>query len=505
MRLFSNSASDTWPRLSTLSSALSSAWSLALPAALLLGACAHRPEPLALPTAPVAGVYAEASSPTDPAAPTLAWRSYFTDPALQALITQALANNRDLRIAAARVQQAQAAWGLQHAASLPSVVGMAGNSRVHLPAGINPLGSTIQASGASLGLGFVSWEVDLWNRLGQLQDAAAQNAEAAEQARRGAELSLVAQVAQAHLALGELDERLALARQAEASRAESLRIFTRRVAMGASSRLQLTQVQTLLTQAQALVVQLEQARAAQAQTLIALVGAPLELPERADALSRQSPVARLRTGLPSELLQARPDIVAAEHQLRAAHAQVGAARAAFYPSLTLTTALGTTSTDFDGLFRSGSKAWLFAPSLNLPLFDGGRRENNLSLQQARQLEAVAQYEKSIQNAFREVNDALSASHALERQVHIAEAALQAQTERARLSERRFDAGSAAFLEVLDAQRDLLSAGQQLVQVRRAAMASRVLLYAALGGGTLAAADAPQSPPSSAPRTATAQP
>src|SRR5450830_1455630 len=487
MRLLSNPAGNTRPRLSALP--------LALAGALLLGACAHTPEPLALPAAPVAGVYAEASSPTDPAAPTLAWRSYFTDPALQALITQALANNRDLRIAAARVQQSQAAWGLQHAASLPSVVGMAGNSRVHLPAGINPLGSTIQASGASLGLGFVSWEVDLWNRLGQLQDAAAQSAEAAEQARRGAELSLVAQVAQAYLALGELDERLALARQAEASRAESLRIFTRRVAMGASSRLQLTQVQTLLTQAQALVVQLEQTRAAQAQTLIALVGTPLELPERADALSRQSPVARLRTGLPSELLQARPDIVAAEHQLRAAHAQVGAARAAFYPSLTLTTALGTTSSDFDGLFRGASKAWLFAPSLNL--------------QQARQVEAVAQYEKSIQNAFREVNDALSASHALEQQVRIAEAALQAQTERARLSERRFDAGSAAFLEVLDAQRDLLSAGQQLVQARRAAMASRVLLYAALGGGTLAAADANPGPtssaPSSAPQTATAQP
>src|SRR5450830_1030085 len=165
MRLLSNPAGNTRPRLSALP--------LALAGALLLGACAHTPEPLALPAAPVAGVYAEASSPTDPAAPTLAWRSYFTDPALQALITQALANNRDLRIAAARVQQSQAAWGLQHAASLPSVVGMAGNSRVHLPAGINPLGSTIQASGASLGLGFVSWEVDLWNRLGQLQDAAA--------------------------------------------------------------------------------------------------------------------------------------------------------------------------------------------------------------------------------------------------------------------------------------------------------------------------------------------
>jgi multidrug efflux system outer membrane protein len=318
-----------------------------------------------------------------------------------------------------------------------------------------------------------------------LQNAAFENAQAAEEARQAATLSLTTAVAQSYLALCELDERLALARQTEASRVESTRIFSRRVEVGSSSRLQLTQMQTLLTQAQALVVQLAQARASLVQTLTLLVGAPLDLPERANALSSQPPIAQLRSGLPSELLQARPDIVAAEHQLRAAHAQVGAARAAFFPSITLTTVLGNTSEDLDKLFKSDSRAWLFSPSINLPLFDGGRRQNNLDLQEARRNEAVAQYEKSIQTAFREVNDALGDSHWLQVQQGIAEAAVQAQSERARLSQRRFDAGSATFLEVLDAQRDLLAASQQLVQVRRAVLASRVTLYAALGGGSLA--------------------
>ena len=465
---------------------------LPLAVSLLLAACAHQPATVELPTPPIANAYAEGRAADGPGAAALAWRDFFTDPALQRLIDQALVNNRDLRVAAARVQQAQAALGLQHAATLPSVSGQLGASRAHLPANINPLGAPIQGTGYNVGLGFVSWEIDLWNRLGQLQDAAFETAQAGEESRRAATLSLTTSVAQAYLALCELDERLALARQTEASRVESTRIFTRRVDVGSSSRLQLTQVQTLLTQAQSLVAQLQQARATLVQTLTLLVGTSLDLPERANALSSQPPIARLRSGLPSDLLQARPDIVAAEHQLRAAHAQVGAARAAFFPSITLTTVLGNTSEDLDKLFKSDSRAWLFSPSINLPIFDGGRRQNNLDLQEARRNEAVAQYEKSIQTAFREVNDALSDGHWLEVQQGIAEAAVRAQSERARLSERRFEAGSAAFLEVLDAQRDLLAATQQLVQVRRAVLASRVTLYAALGGGSLAANTSPLS-------------
>lgn len=453
--------------------------------ALLLSACAHQPAALDLPAPPVASTYSETGLSEGAQAATVAWRDFFTDPALQDLIDKALANNRDLRITAARVQQAQAALGLQHAASLPSVSGQVSASRAHLPVPILPLGGAVQATGYNIGLGLVSWEIDLWDRLGQLQDAAFENAQAAEEARRAASLSLTTSVAQTYLALCELDERLALARQTEASRMESTRIFTRRVDVGSSSRLQLTQVQTLLTQAQSLVAQLQQARAGLVQTLTLLVGTSLDLPERANALQAQPPIARLRSGLPSELLQARPDIVAAEHQLRAAHAQVGAARAAFFPSITLTTVLGNSSEELDNLFKSSSRAWLFAPSLNLPLWDGGRRQSNLDLNEARRKEAVARYEKSIQSAFREVNDALSDGHWLEVQLGIAETAVRAQTERARLSERRFEAGSAAFLEVLDAQRDLLAAGQQLVQARRAVLASRVALYAALGGGSLA--------------------
>ena len=195
-------------------------------------------------------------------------------------------------------------------------------------------------------------------------------------------------------------------------------------------------------------------------------------------------LAELRAGLPSELLVSRPDIISAEHQLRASNAHIGAARAAFLPRIALTGSFGTASSDLNGLFDSGSRAWTFMPTLSLPIFDGGRRRANLELSEVRRDIAVAGYEKTIQTAFREVADALSAKHWLAEQLTIQRANLEAQSERARLAKLRYDNGSAAFLEVLDAQRDLLGAQQQLVQARRALLSSQVALYAALGGGTL---------------------
>lgn len=276
---------------------------------------------------------------------------------------------------------------------------------------------------------------------------------------------------------------MAIARETLATRQESFRIFTRREAVGASSRLQLAQVQTLLTQAQALLAQLELARAQQLHALAQLVGAhPGPLPAAApfdDALV----LAELRPGLPSELLTARPDIAAAEHQLRAARAQIGAARAAFFPRIALTARWGTASAELDGLFDGGSRAWAFVPTVSLPIFDGGRRRANLELGEIRSDMAVAQYEKAIQTAFREVADGLAARRWLSEQITVQRTAVQAQAERARLAQLRYDNGSAAYLEVLDAQRDLLAARQQLVQARRALLSSQVGLYAALGGGS----------------------
>ena len=215
-----------------------------------------------------------------------------------------------------------------------------------------------------------------------------------------------------------------------------------------------------------------------------LVGAPLELPPEPGWLEDANPLRELRPGLPSELLVERPDLVAAEHQLKAANANIGAARAAFFPRLALTASLGTASAELDGLFASGSHAWAFSPSISLPIFDGGRLRNNLSLAETRRDLAVANYEKTVQVAFRDVSDALAARYWQGQQVVIARSALATQVERARLSQLRYERGASAYLEILDAQRDLLSAQQQLVQTRRALLSSRVGLYAALGGGAI---------------------
>jgi multidrug efflux system outer membrane protein len=335
-----------------------------------------------------------------------------------------------------------------------------------------------------VGLGMASWELDFWGRVRSLQDAALESYLASDAARRAASIALVAQVANNYLVLRELDERIALARRTITSREESFRIFTRRVEVGSTSRLNLTQVQTLLTQAQALGAQLEQTRAEQLHALALIVGAPVDLVPDQNPLDDHNALGELRPGLPSDLLIQRPDIVAAEHQLKAANANIGAARAAFFPRIALTSSLGTASAELDGLFAAGSLAWAFSPSISLPIFDGGRRHNNLSLAEARRDLAVANYEKTVQIAFRDVSDALSARHWLARQVAIAHTALATQSERARLSQLRYDNGAAAYLDVLDAQRDLLAAEQQLVQTRRALLTSQVSLYTSLGGGSM---------------------
>ena len=452
-------------------------------AALALAGCASMAPPHETPALPVPARYA--APDTDAAAVAAAgtgWRDYFNDPSLQALIEQALAHSRELRATALRVDEARALYGIQRADLLPTVGAQAGMERTRVPGDLNLTGQPVVGSQYQAGLGLASWELDFWGRVRSLRDAA----------RHAVTVSLVAQVANSYLALRELDERLALAEQSRASREESLRISTRRVEAGSDSRLHLTQMQTLLTQAQALVAQLELARAQQAHALDLLVGAPVALAPAAGRLDAQH-MPRLRAGLPSDLLAQRPDIVAAEHQLRAANAQIGAARAAFFPRIALTGSLGSASAELGGLFDGGSTAWTFSPSLSLPIFNGGRLKNSLALAEVRRDLAVANYEQTVQQAFRDVSDALAGQQWLARQRSIAQQALAVQTERARLSQLRYDHGAAAFLDVLDAQRDLLVAQQQAVQVHRALLSSQVSLYAALGGGALAPATPPTEP------------
>lgn len=455
----------------------------------------HEPPPL-----PVADAWPADAAPIADAgahAAGLNWRGYFTDAELQRLIDAALVNNRDLRIALLRVEEARAAFRIQRADRFPDIGVGAQGVRGRVPGDLNASGQSAIGSEYQAYVGLSSWELDLWGRVRSLRDAALQNWLATDAAQRGVQIALVAQVADGYLTLREFDERVALARQTVATREESFRIFSRRQQVGAISRLELTQVETLLTQAQTLLAQLQQARAVQSHALAQLVGAPLELAPDPGRFDDDAIFAELRVGLPSELLADRPDIVAAEHRLRAANASIGAARAAFFPRIALTGSWGSASAELDNLFHSGSEAWSFVPSLSLPIFDGGRRRAGLELSEVRRDIAVADYEIVVQTAFREVADALAARRWLAEQVHLQQATLAAQGERARLATLRYDNGSAAYLEVLDAQRDLLAAQQQLVQARRALLSNRIALYAALGGGAsppVAAVAAPTSTP-----------
>ncbi len=483
-------------RASTPRAAIGSACTLAL--TLMLAGCAGMAPGYAPPPLPVPAAYAdtgEAAMPGDVrSAASTAWRDYFADPQLQALIALALDHNRDLRLMVLHADEARAAYGIQRADLLPTIGLSASGARSRVPGDLNVTGRPVVGGDYEVGVGLSSWELDFWGRVSSLKDAALENYLASEEARRAATVHLVAQVADAYLALRELDERLAIAQQTVASRRESLRIFRRREQVGATSRLDLLQVETLVTQARSLQVQLMQSRAAQAHALALLVGADAGLPALAPPLRDDAAVMpELRAGLPSDLLSARPDIVAAEHQLKAAHASIGAARAAFFPRVMLTGSLGSASAELDGLFASGSRAWTFVPSVSLPLFDAGRNRAALDLAEVRRELAVANYEKTVQTAFREVADALSARQRLAEQVGVQQEARAAQAERARLAKLRYDNGAAAFLEVLDAQRDLLSAEQQLVQTRRALLSARVGLYAALGGGTQASSSTESTP------------
>jgi multidrug efflux system outer membrane protein len=451
---------------------------------LLLVSCTSLAPPYVVPVMPVEPRYALYATQEGVRVTTIGWRDYFTDPRLQSLIVQALANNRDLRTALLRVDEARAIYGIQRAEQFPALDVQAGVSRLRVPADLNLARQSQVISLYQVAVGMVGWEIDFWGRVRSLKDAALDSYLATDAASRAAVIELIAQVANSYLTLCELDERISLARQTIASRTETLRIFSRRFALGATSRLNLTQVEALLIQSQILGAQLEQSRETQAHVLTLLVGASVDLPPLPGRLGAQDMLVELRPGLPSDLLVQRPDIAAAEYQLKASNANIGAARAAFFPRVALTSLLGTASAELDGLFASGSHAWIFSPSISLPIFDGGRRRNNLSLAEVRRNLAVANYEKTVQSAFRDVSDALSARRWIAEQTVLAEAALKTQAERARLSQLRYDNGASTFLEVLDAQRELLSAEQQLVLTRRALLSSHISLYKALGGGSL---------------------
>lgn len=448
--------------------------------ALGMTACANVPEH-ARPPAPVPAAWPAAVDAVGlrDAAKTH-WRSFFTDPRLQALIDAALENNRDLRIAVARVQEARAQYGLARAESSPLINLLGKATYEQTPSSLNTSGLPLTNERYDLMLSSLSYEVDFWGRLKSLSQAARTSYLASEEARRTVQLALIADVAAAYLMQLQLDELTVLARANVASREESVALIIKGRDIGGAYDLEVEQARALLETARSQLAALDHQRITAGNQLAYLVGGlPAELPP-GRRLAEQGIDNDLAPGLPGEVLLLRPDVMAAEQRLAAAHANIHAARAAFFPKVLLTAGFGVAGAGLGSLFAT--KAWLFQPVLSMPLFDGGRTAAGLDVAQARKVVAVAEYEKTIQQAFREVSDQLSARASLAVQLQAAENNRKTQERRLEITRARFSAGLISYLEVLESEREVVAAQQNAAQVRRAQLEAAALLYKALGGG-----------------------
>jgi multidrug efflux system outer membrane protein len=455
-------------------------------AAVLLSACGTLTPEYQRPQAPVAANWSNPAPAgvATAAAPAIQWQDFFADARLRALIELSLKNNRDLRVAVLNIEQARAQFQIRRADQFPTINAAASATRQPVLSG----GRVLVPNVYSVGLGVTAWELDFFDRLGSLKQAALAQYLGTDEARKATRLSLIASVASGYLSLQSDDELLALTRQTLATREDSLRLTRLKFDNGASSELDWRQAESLVEGARVTLAQLQRQRALDENALVLLLGQPMpeQLPPAA-SLSDQRMLGELPAGLPSEVLIARPDIRQAEQSLLAANANIGAARATFFPRISLTASAGTVSNQLSGLFKSGSWAASVAPlSLVLPIFDAGRNQANLESARAARDIAVAQYEKAIQSAFREVADALAGRATLTEQLRAQQAQAQAEAARFRLSGLRYTNGVASFLDQLDAQRSLFAAQQAVIQTRLLQLQNQVALYKALGGGTAVA-------------------
>jgi multidrug efflux system outer membrane protein len=444
---------------------------LPLAVALALGACSFIPE-YQRPAAPVPDAWpalqpAAALGDSGRVPTKLEWREYFPDPRLQALIAAALEHNRDLRIALARVEEARAQAGIARADRFPQIDLAAQRAASLTPADLSATNRQLNAQRYDVNLGVSAFELDFWGRVKSLDDAARANFLASDYAQQSFRLALVADVASAYFSAIELQERVALAAATFASRAESRRLIAARRDLGVAGDLDVLVADAAMQSTRAELANLTRQSAAADNALRLLVGSSPTLP-LGKMLEQQGLVANVPVGLPAEVLLRRPDVLAAEQRLLAANANIGAARAAFLPRILLTAALGTASRSLSGLFDAGSGAWSFAPVLRYPLFDGGRSAGNSDIAEARKMVAVADYEKTLQQGFREIADLLAAREQYAEQLAAQDAATKAQGERQRIVEARHNAGLSSYLELLDAQRDYFAAQQSALAIRRLA-------------------------------------
>lgn len=445
----------------------------ALVAALALAGCSQMP----VYERPVAPVPAALPGPAAAAAdavpvPTLPWAELVADARLRALGEIALRNNRDLRVAALNAEQVRAQLGVQRADLLPTVSG--GLSASSTPAGRG------NSRVYSAGLQVTGFEADLFGRVRSLSEAAAARYLASEEGRRAAQVALLAAVASTDLALRADAELLRITERTVAARQETLRLSRLRFEGGVAAEPELRAAESLLGAAQASAAQLRRQQAANGNALALLLGQPVPADLPAAPAWPAAALREVPVGLSSEVLLQRPDVLQAEQQLRAANANIGAARAAFFPRIALTGSLGFASGELSGLFDN--TAWSFTGQLLQPLFDAGRNRANLAAAEAGRDIAVAQYERAIQQAFREVADALAGRATLAEQLQAQQLQAQAETRRAELARLLFEGGAASALERLDAERGALAAQQAVVQLQLAQLQNQVLLLQVLGGG-----------------------
>ncbi len=465
-----------------------------LAGAAFLGGCSLIPDydrpaaptATAWPTGPAYGM-TPAGQAERQASADIGWRDFFTDRRLQSLIALALDNNRDLRVAALTVEATRAQYQIEQADLFPSIEASGSGLNERLPARLSTTGRPMVSRQYSVGVGFTSYELDLFGRVRSLQEEALEQYFAQDDTRISTQITLVAAVANAYFNLLADQELLRLTEDTLASQRQSYDLTRQSNAQGVASELDLRQAETSVRSAEANLAQYTRQVAQDRNALALLVGQ--SLPPALEAalaaargLDADGLLADLPAGVPSALIERRPDVRAAEHSLKAANANIGAARAAFFPTITLTATGGVASNGLSELFRGASRTWTFAPNISVPIFEGGRLEAGLDYAKTMKNIEVARYEKTIQTAFREVSDALAARGTFDDQMQAQQSLVDASAVRYRLSELRFRNGVEGYLNTLDAQRTLYGAQQTLIVTRLSRLSNLVTLYKTLGGG-----------------------
>jgi outer membrane protein, multidrug efflux system len=428
-------------------------------------------------------IYAEdADYASAPQVSSLSWREFITDTRLQKTIETALKNNRDLRVAVLNVERAEAYYGIQRAELLPSVNALGSWSKQRVPADLSSTGTALTSERYDVNMGIASWEIDFFGRIRSLKDKALEEYLATDEARRSAQISLVSAVVQAYLALAADKEALQVASSTLKAQETTYDLIRKRYDAGIASELDLKRAQSQVDAVRGDFARYTQVVAQDENGLNLLAGSFANAELMPQDLTGISAPRDISSGLSSDLLLQRPDVLSAEHSLKAAYANIGAARAAFFPRISLTTTVGTASAELSGLFKTDSGVWSFAPQIVVPIFDA-RTWSAYRVTKVEKEISIAQYEKAIQTAFREVADALAGKGMINQRIAAQQSLFGALAETYRLSEARYTKGIDSYLSVLDAQRSLYSAQQGLIMLRLAQLNNLITLYKALGGGT----------------------